>query len=75
MLTDHQSQRNPKIPEMADIRDKTIISLMALGGFREGTLYKLKYRHVKKDLEAGIVPLNIHVEAEIKASTVTMIHS
>ena len=38
---------------------------MASGGFRSGTLLKLKYRQVKNDLEAGIVPVHIHVEAEI----------
>lgn len=26
---------------------------------------RLKYRHVKDDLEKGVVPLHIHVEAEI----------
>ena len=30
-----------------------------------GTLVNLKYRHVKKDLEAGKIPLHVHVEAEI----------
>ncbi len=53
------------ILDVAAIREKVIASLLALGGFREGTLCKLKYRHVKKDLEAGIVPLHIHVEYEI----------
>jgi len=32
---------------------------------RIGTLVKLEYRHVKKDLESGVVPVHIHVEAEI----------
>jgi len=36
-----------------------------MGGFREGTLVKLRYRHVADDLERGIVPLHVHVEAEI----------
>ncbi len=35
------------------------------GGFREGTLVKLRYRHVRHDLEAGIIPIHVHVEAEI----------
>ncbi|MFH0896810.1 MAG: hypothetical protein V1850_02020 [Candidatus Bathyarchaeota archaeon] len=30
-----------------------------------GTLVKLQYRHVKKDLEEGRIPVHIHVEAEI----------
>jgi len=49
----------------ADSRTRLIILLLALGGFREGTLVKLRYRHVKHDLEAGILPLHIHVEIEI----------
>jgi len=51
--------------DMADIRLKVIISLLALGGFRNGTLTKLQYRHVKRDLEKGITPIHIHVEADI----------
>ncbi|MBM4401197.1 MAG: site-specific integrase, partial [Crenarchaeota archaeon] len=53
------------IIDMADIRVKTIISLLSLGGFRNGTLVKLRYRHVKRDLERGITPIHVHVEAEI----------
>jgi hypothetical protein len=33
--------------------------------FREGTLTKLKYSHVKEDLERGLIPLHIRVEIEI----------
>ncbi len=54
-----------KLLEIADLREKVIILMFATGGFREGTLSKLKYRHVKEELEAGIVPLHIHVEVEI----------
>lgn len=54
-----------KLMEMADLRAKVIISMLALGGFREHTLAKLKYRHIKRDWEAGITPLHIHVENEI----------
>lgn len=39
--------------------------MLALGGFRVGTLIKLQYRHVMKDLENGNVLMHIHVEAEI----------
>lgn len=42
-----------------------ILSVLVLGGFREGTLVRLQYRHVREDLERGIVPIHIHVEAEI----------
>jgi site-specific recombinase XerD len=47
------------------IRDAFIIAALATGGFREGTFCKLKYRHVKEDLEANRVPIHIHVEAGI----------
>jgi len=51
--------------DVADLREKVIISMMALGGFREGTLVKLRYHHVSEDLERGGVPLHVHVEPEI----------
>jgi hypothetical protein len=54
-----------KILNIADLRERTIITLLALGGFRIGTLSKLQYRHVKRDLEKGISPIHIHVESEI----------
>jgi integrase len=54
-----------KVISIADIRDKVIISMMALGGFRVGTLARLQYHHIKQDLEADIIPLHIHIEAEI----------
>jgi integrase len=54
-----------KIIDIADLRDKVIASLLALSGVRVGTLVKLKYRHVKHDLERGIVPVHMHIEAEI----------
>jgi len=50
---------------IADLREKVIISMLALGGFRIGTLVKLKYRHIRRDFEKGIIPIHIHVEAEI----------
>ena len=54
-----------KLLEIADLREKVITSMLALGGFREGTLTKLRYKHVKHDIEAGIIPIHIHVEIEI----------
>jgi integrase len=55
-----------KLLDVADyLRDRVVVTMLALGGFREGTLSKLQYRHVKHDLENNIVPLHIHVEAEI----------
>ncbi|MFQ6081278.1 MAG: tyrosine-type recombinase/integrase [Candidatus Bathyarchaeia archaeon] len=59
------SKELEKIIDLADIREKAIISILALSGMRIGTLVKLEYRHVKKDLEAGLTPVHIHVEAEI----------
>jgi site-specific recombinase XerD len=63
--------RAPKPEEIALMLDKAatreafIVAAIASGGFREGTFSKLKYRHVKEDLEAGRVPIHIHVEAFI----------
>ncbi len=63
--------RAPKPEEIAIMLDKAatreafIVAAIASGGFREGTFAKLKYRHVKEDLEAGRIPIHIHVEAEI----------
>jgi hypothetical protein len=54
-----------KTISVADIRGKVIIALMAVGGFRNLTLVQLKYRHVKRDLEKGITPIHVHVEATI----------
>lgn len=51
--------------DLASLREKVIISCLALGGFRIGTLVKLQYRHVKRDLERGIVPIHVHVESQI----------
>jgi len=49
----------------ADLRSKFILAALSLGGFREQTLASLEYRHVKEDLEAGVTPVHVHVEAEI----------
>jgi len=54
-----------KIIDIADIRNKVIVSILALSGIRIGTLVKLQYRHVKNDLENGIIPIHLHIEAEI----------
>jgi len=54
-----------RLLDVADLREKLIISMLALGGFREGTLVRLHYRHVKEDLEKGIIPIHVHVESEI----------
>ena len=54
-----------RLVDLADLRGKVVVSMLALGGFREGTLCRLRYYHVREDLEAGVVPIHIHVEAEI----------
>jgi site-specific recombinase XerD len=54
-----------KILDIADLRERVIITLLALGGFRIGTLTELQYRHVKRDLEKAVIPIHVHVEAEI----------
>ncbi|XHH09881.1 MAG: tyrosine-type recombinase/integrase [Candidatus Bathyarchaeia archaeon] len=51
--------------ELADVREKFIVSAFALGGFREECFSKLLYRHVKDDLENNQVPIHVHIEAEI----------
>lgn len=66
------SDRSPRPEELqrlidlAGLRDKVILALLALGGFRQGTLVKLRYRHVADDLERGIVPL--HRSCRLSAS-------
>jgi len=54
-----------KTIDLTDVRGKAIVSMLALGGFRIGTLCKLQYRHIHEDLERGIVPIHVHVEAAI----------
>lgn len=54
-----------KMLDMAATRESFVVAAIATGGFREGTFSKLKYRHVKEDLEAGLIPIHIHVEAAI----------
>ena len=63
--------RAPKPEEITLMLDKSatreslVVAAIATGGFREGTFAKLKYRHVREDLEANRIPIHIHVEAEI----------
>jgi len=54
-----------RVLAVADAREKVIVTLPALGGFREGTLCKLQYHHVKQDLEAGNTPVLVRVESQI----------
>jgi hypothetical protein len=54
-----------KLLDIATLREKVIISLTSLGGFREETLASLKYGDVREELETGKVPLHIFVPASI----------
>jgi site-specific recombinase XerD len=54
-----------RLLDVADLREKVITSMLSLGGFREGTLVRLRYSHVSEDLKRRVLPLHIHVEAEI----------
>jgi site-specific recombinase XerD len=54
-----------KLLDMLQTREALIVAGIASGGFREGTFAKLRYHHVKEDLEAGRIPIHIHVEKEI----------
>ena len=54
-----------KLVEIADIREKVIISVLGLSGMRIGTLVKLEYRHVMKDLESGTTSICLHIESDI----------
>jgi len=53
-----------RLLDMAALREKVILSWLALGGFREGTLTLLTYGDVKEDLERGIIPIHVYVPAE-----------
>jgi site-specific recombinase XerD len=54
-----------RLLDAGDLRESVIVTALALGGFREGTLVRLQYRHISEDLERGVVPLHVHIEAEI----------
>jgi len=60
-----QPEELVRVLEVADLRGKVVVSLLALGGFRENVLAHLQYRHVRDDLEKGIVPIHVHVDIEL----------
>jgi hypothetical protein len=51
--------------DLADLRDKVIVSMLELGEFRIGILVKLKCRYVKRDLEKLATAIHIHIQADI----------
>ena len=57
--------------ELANLREKVIISILSMGGFRPYTFVRLKYRHVKEDLEQGRNPVHIYVEAALNKGEYT----
>jgi hypothetical protein len=59
-----QPEELERLLAVGDLWEKLVVSMTALGGFREETLTMLRYSHVKKDLEAGIVPIHVHMEAD-----------
>lgn len=54
-----------KLVDVANLREKVIISIMATSGLRESTLARLRYRNVKTDIERNVIPALVSVEAEI----------
>ncbi|MFO7966303.1 MAG: site-specific integrase [Archaeoglobaceae archaeon] len=53
-----------KLIDVLDLRGKVVVSMLALSGLRIGTLLKLKYKHIKEDLENGNTPICIQVSSE-----------
>ena len=54
-----------RVLKVANLREKVMVLMPTLGGFREETMSKLEYRHVREDLEAKRTPIHISVEVEI----------
>jgi len=52
-----------KMFDVSNDLERLIILIMFQSGIRTGTLVKLRYRHVKEDLEAGNIPVCIHMDA------------
>jgi integrase len=63
--------RSPTIDELriimncANLRERLAVSILATSGIRIGTLCKLRYSHVKEDLEKNKVPVQMNIKAEI----------
>ena len=54
-----------KVLVNAKLRERLMVTMMAVGGFRIGTLLALRYRHLKNDVEKNVVPVHVHVDASI----------
>lgn len=53
-----------RLIDVGELQDKVIISILATSGLRAGTLTKLKYGHVREELEAAKTPCSIHIKAD-----------
>jgi len=53
-----------KLVDVADPRERLIVTTLALSGLREGTVSALRYKHVREDLEKDVTPVHVHVSAE-----------
>ncbi len=51
-----------KVLAIGDLYERVLVTCLALGGFRIGTLSKLTHEHVKHDLETGVVPILVTVD-------------
>ena len=60
-----QPEELARLLDVADLRQRAILSVLTLGGLREETLSRLQYRHVREDMEKHRIPVHIHVEAEL----------
>lgn len=54
-----------RVLDIAKLRERVMITMMAVGGFRISTLLALQYKHVKLDMERNIIPIHVHVDASI----------
>jgi len=54
-----------RILEHANIRDRTFFLMMLESGLRPNTLVQLRYKHIKKDIEANRVPMMIELPSEL----------
>jgi hypothetical protein len=55
-----------RLMDLADVRERVIVSWLCLGMFREGTLSKLQLRHISmEDLNSNRATVHVHLPAEI----------
>ena len=54
-----------KLLEVANLRTKVMVVLLAQSGMRSGTLARLTYGHVRERLQKEEVPLRIHIASKL----------